>query len=329
MGKHYVAQKANHAVFILIGITAFLFIASVSYVFSTEKKSVANNDDQQATTLVSQATAPRAETISETAQKDTDGDGLSDWEEVLWSTDPTKTDSDGDGVNDYDSVYRLKGAIQEDDTTLTVEDDTSLNLTEVASRDLITSYMKTLQTGQNPTLEEQDAIASNALETIAPLFPRSTFSKNDLTAVSATEENKQQYSTSMEKIVTGISTKVSNETIPLYNLAYGNRGEAIEELGKVVKEYTIYIEQLKKLPIPEDALDMHTNLIVTLENYMFTLDGFTYFEKDPMRSAISINTIQEALNTVRNSFRGFVEYILDNNLQTNPAFTKEYYDSLN
>ena len=37
---------------------------------------------------------------------DTDGDGLQDWEEALWKTDPKKPDSDGDGILDGDETKR-------------------------------------------------------------------------------------------------------------------------------------------------------------------------------------------------------------------------------
>ena len=36
--------------------------------------------------------------------KDSDNDGLKDWEEVLWKTDPNNPDSDGDGMNDNEEV---------------------------------------------------------------------------------------------------------------------------------------------------------------------------------------------------------------------------------
>ena len=38
------------------------------------------------------------------AIQDTDGDGLPDWEESLYGTDPKKADTDGDGVNDAQAV---------------------------------------------------------------------------------------------------------------------------------------------------------------------------------------------------------------------------------
>ncbi|MBQ6268567.1 MAG: OmpA family protein [Bacteroidetes bacterium] len=40
--------------------------------------------------------------------KDTDGDGLSDEEELRLGTDPTNPDTDGDGLNDYAEVYKYK-----------------------------------------------------------------------------------------------------------------------------------------------------------------------------------------------------------------------------
>ena len=40
---------------------------------------------------------------------DTDGDGLTDGEEVLkYKTDPLKADTDGDGLSDYDEIYKYK-----------------------------------------------------------------------------------------------------------------------------------------------------------------------------------------------------------------------------
>ena len=40
------------------------------------------------------------------APEDSDGDGLSDWLEEIYSTDPEAADSDGDGLSDGDEVYR-------------------------------------------------------------------------------------------------------------------------------------------------------------------------------------------------------------------------------
>ena len=47
----------------------------------------------------------RVTVTSDPTKEDTDGDGLSDWEEKsLTKSDPRSTDTDGDGLNDYDEV---------------------------------------------------------------------------------------------------------------------------------------------------------------------------------------------------------------------------------
>ncbi|MEK7502815.1 MAG: hypothetical protein AAB556_00015, partial [Patescibacteria group bacterium] len=48
--------------------------------------------------------AQNSPTASIEADKDTDNDGLKDWEEQLWTTNPTLTDTDGDGTKDGDEV---------------------------------------------------------------------------------------------------------------------------------------------------------------------------------------------------------------------------------
>jgi len=55
------------------------------------------------------ANAPKKEIVSEAVrggngQKDSDSDGLKDWEEVLWKTDPRNPDTDGDGTPDGEEV---------------------------------------------------------------------------------------------------------------------------------------------------------------------------------------------------------------------------------
>ena len=49
--------------------------------------------------------------LSRTSGTDTDQDGLKDWEEVLWKTDPNNPDTDGDGVNDGDEVVQGRSPV--------------------------------------------------------------------------------------------------------------------------------------------------------------------------------------------------------------------------
>ncbi|GEM_PF-6300824 len=46
------------------------------------------------------------------AQKDTDGDGLKDWEEVIIGTDPKNPDTDGDGIPDGEEVNQSRSPVK-------------------------------------------------------------------------------------------------------------------------------------------------------------------------------------------------------------------------
>ena len=50
-------------------------------------------------------TASSTVSAAESTAIDSDGDGLTDAEEVYWGLSPSAVDSDGDGISDYDEFY--------------------------------------------------------------------------------------------------------------------------------------------------------------------------------------------------------------------------------
>src|SRR3989338_5773509 len=56
--------------------------------------------------IAEQEKSPLAVVLEQTSQldADSDADGLKDWEELLWKTDPNKEDTDGDGINDNEEI---------------------------------------------------------------------------------------------------------------------------------------------------------------------------------------------------------------------------------
>lgn len=307
--------SAQHAVRMMITLTVVLFIGAVSFVFYNNKtisQSQARGEQNQ---LVATASSQPLSDL----EKDTDGDGLADWEEILWSTDPNKADTDGDGVQDKEQIansQKLASNSNPDDLSLQVNtsDDTPLTLTEIASRELFTSYMFTLQNNETPTVAETEAMADNAIRKIVPLVPRSTFTAEKVTVLPATQDNRKQYVLALASVLDQIHKNVANENESLFKMANGNRAEGIEELKVISKEYQKYIEDLKSISVPSDATQIHVAMVSKLENYVLTLEGFTYFETDPMRSAISIQTIQNAFSEFEHSLVKLSKYVLVNNL---------------
>ena len=77
----------------LVFVAVFVAVGIFVLIFSGQKSNVARAP-RQALAAVSPSSAQ--------LQKDSDGDGLPDWEEALFGTNPHNPDTDGDGTSDGD-----------------------------------------------------------------------------------------------------------------------------------------------------------------------------------------------------------------------------------
>ncbi|KKR84482.1 MAG: LamG domain protein jellyroll fold domain protein [Candidatus Nomurabacteria bacterium GW2011_GWA2_40_97] len=75
---------------------AFAVLFLLALFFIKNKSSLLNSVKNESTTGLSYGDA----ILEDLVNKDTDLDGVYDWEESLWGTDPTKKDTDDDGVLD-------------------------------------------------------------------------------------------------------------------------------------------------------------------------------------------------------------------------------------
>lgn len=104
--------------------------------------------------------------------KDTDGDGLPDWQESLYGTDANTADTDGDGISDGEAVRRglltptnLASEIPTDpigDEDIPGEDPAEGSLTEEFSRAFFQAYVQA-SNGQPLAAEAQQALITRLL----------------------------------------------------------------------------------------------------------------------------------------------------------------------
>jgi hypothetical protein len=79
-----------------------LITASVVVVILLLGIAFSYRNSQDTTLKDSRAVKDSTDLQSKIIELDADQDGLKDWEEVLWQTDPSKADTDGDKTNDGD-----------------------------------------------------------------------------------------------------------------------------------------------------------------------------------------------------------------------------------
>jgi hypothetical protein len=85
-------------------------IAVVIYVSSyvKENKVVSNALDAVSAEYAEYKAIGVAQNLNISEEKDTDNDGLKDWEEVMWATDAENPDTDGDGTYDGEEIAQKR-----------------------------------------------------------------------------------------------------------------------------------------------------------------------------------------------------------------------------
>jgi hypothetical protein len=115
---------------------------------------------------------------------DSDNDGLPDWKEALYGTNPNKADTDGDGTNDGDEIAQNRDPLKKNtalfgqepndkiDTAIVEQNqkilDNYQNLSEIAkfSRDLVSNITASVPTNGTMSTDTVNSLVSYSLKDI-------------------------------------------------------------------------------------------------------------------------------------------------------------------
>lgn len=320
--------SANVSVFAFIALVGVLFVAAVFYAFHQNKKISSQKNEGGVLEYSPEETQQRM-VANAMYEKDTDGDGLMDWEEMLWGTDIKDADTDGDGINDKDDIYGSKksdvlafdvasGMVLGEEALehrTSDEADDILNSTEVVARELFGTYMSSVQEGAvSPTPAEQEKMVADALTAAQPYYEVKKYATGDINAVPSTEKSRQQYSVEViEKLYAFVDDNI-NEYAALIMLTQGMHIDNVynvarDELKKTLDQYKSANEALVTMPVPADAVAIHVNLIQNTTQYIGTIEGFGEVKNDPLRATMSVKMFPGVNASLSNSFQEINKYI--------------------
>lgn len=179
-------------------------------------------------------------------QPDSDNDGLKDWEEELWQTDPSNPDTDGDGFKDGEEVIANHSpVIKAPEDNLVDEDYKALALIRQAT-----------QTKGAPLLDP-------ALASALPAF---TYTQKDLKIVGQNERvTLIAYGKELGRILANHFVADTENEMKIVLQVFENRGQ--EELAKISRTKNLYLQTaaaLLNLPVPTSAAPIHLNLLNAL-----------------------------------------------------------------
>lgn len=249
--------------------------------------------------------------------QDADNDGLKDWEELLWKTDPKNPDTDGDGTKDNDEVLAKRDPRKAGpDDALTIDtaitgtvtsasDTEGINLTQNLANSFGASYLKRkfsgMDVGENQKEYLSDMVFSAMTEAVGKEVsraPKVHFSKEDIQiSNNNTPDTIKAYINELGTIITSPPKNVEQGAMVTFLTILSQQTDAdlYEDTGKWglledhKQNYQYFIDNMSNMTVPGNMADAH---IAMMNNFFRTkqiIGSLSNISEDPLTSMAALN----------------------------------------
>jgi len=282
---------------ILIGI----FIALFAVLFTVSYIGQKNAEENSGMENIGNETTDSINT-------DTDGDGLKDWEEPLWRTNPENADSDSDGTNDGDEIAAgrnptvagpddlLSKTEAPNDATISGQtaQDTEITDTDVVSRELFASIVA-LKQGEQYDNEAISSITKSIAQNYTELQDTKTYY---LTDIKSTDDNTpaslREYGNNVGKAMRSFSLRTNASEMNIIASAIEDKKE-LEKLPTIINAYNRLVSDLAGIKTPSDVSAIHLAWINHYNKIGIALGNIKYLHDDPTRALYGITQYNSEL----------------------------------
>jgi hypothetical protein len=255
------------------------------------------------------------------AAKDSDSDGLFDWEEALYGTSPSAADTfdlgmtDGEAVAQGLVVPRAIANVPLATSSALTFDQNGLpqpaaegTLTAAFAEHFFSLYLSAKQAsgGADLTDSEMTTIASEALSSLssvivaAPNFK----SEKDIIVSGSGSEALKIFAAQAEGVLRKNTTSASKDILQyLQDVVEKNDETALPYVASIAKGYRDSAAGLAALPVPVELISTHMDLVNTMMRVSEIANDFTRVNDDPLAAVLAL---QQYAPTVLNLGQTFV-----------------------
>ena len=240
---------------------------------------------------------------------DSDKDGLKDWEEALWQTNPDKKDTDGDGSDDGSEVLAKRDPLipgPNDD----INSDQIIALYNYRSSDSRftaraynqTQNMANVLIPQSVILTQKKNLTMSDIDTVIGPFENSVvtatsvknqFTTDDIQTVETNNATKAEYASKMEEIFIEYG-KVDNDEIAEFAKYLENNNEAgVIGMRSSAMRYESLANKLIAIDVPSVSVAYHLKLTNQLGTLSGSLERLSEYYNDPVDAMIGLKQFKE------------------------------------
>ena len=256
------------------------------------------------TPQVAEASAESA-LLQAIATKDTDGDGLPDWEESLYGTDPRVTDTLKLGMQDGEAVARgliVPKAIA--DIPLVTPSPVSLDLDGLPPPPLFMAA-KEANGGGDLSEAQMSEVANQALNSLASTVAASPDYKSakDITVSGSGADVLKSFAVQAEAVLLkNTANATTSELNYLKSAIMNNDTTAIPHIASIAKGYRDSAVGLSMLAVPQELAADHLLLINAMMRVSEVTNDFARVTEDPLATMLALQLYPQAVSNLGTAF---------------------------
>lgn len=227
--------------------------------------------------------------------QDSDNDGLKDWEEAIWNTNPKNSDTDGDGTSDGEEV-----ALHRDPTipgpndyltgyesgSVAANNTATSTLTNQLSTNFLTRYLVSKGLSAGAPLDDQQKTDLNAafakdFQSQLADYHKDEFSQKDI--IISTRKSPREYVNDLAWADSTYYKGLDALELDIFKNAVVSKDLAkLKALDPYITATTRHISFLKKEEVPANYADVHLELLNVVSNSKFADEKMRNLEQDSL-----------------------------------------------
>jgi len=235
-------------------------------------------------------------------QKDSDGDGVPDWQESLWGTNP-KNPATFDGVSDLKYIENKKKELKINPDN---PDDSNLTETEKFAREFFSTYVAMKTSGQ----ADKDAINnfSNALgQKIVDPTVVDQYSESDLKIDNSNDGagDPKKYYSEVKKLFDNYRSTGMGDELNIVNTELTTDGKTSQDFSSkllnISQYYRDFSSKLIKISVPKDLSEDHLKFANFGNDLSVSVGNMAKISTDPIVGLSGISQYQNYSDEFINS----------------------------
>lgn len=223
----------------------------------------------------------KSKVVSDITFSDKDGDGIPDWEEYLWGTDPEKIDTDGNGVSDSEEITAKKNSRNQGQESSLEE-----NSTSQFSKEFFATVVSLKQSG-NLTTEALANLSNSLIENISQEEIQNAYSIEDIKM--GVTIASIYYKNLGEVLYSSRTFEFGSELQELSILVDTESEASASRLSVIGGEYKALSEKVMEIVVPSDIYSTHLLLANSLYKTGDSLQRAAVLSTDPVSGVSGIS----------------------------------------